>query len=294
MWRWGVNRMKDNESSSFGKWKKLTVVFAVLLVLPLITAAVVFFIGGDLLAKAQQIPVVSMILPDAEERKAKKRVEVLERRLEEAEEIIEEQETMLEMLEQQLLEKEEEIRDLWEQNEELEAESQEKRLSHEEREQRLSDLARIYAGMSASRAASILENLTLTEAALILQHMKEAEQARILARMSPQFAADLSVVLKDLDQVENPDMAALQERIVLLMESVEQAESRISIQRMVSTFEQMAPDQAARIFTAMEGEAAEFRLAATIMANMGDAQRSLILENMEPDIAKTYIRAIAE
>ncbi|MDQ0337267.1 flagellar motility protein MotE (MotC chaperone) [Caldalkalibacillus uzonensis] len=290
--------MTEHERSSFGKWKKLSLFLGLFLIILFITAAIVLWMGGqgvgELMARAQQVPVLSALLPDLEERQAKKRVEVLEQRLQEAEEQLEEKETVLALMEQQLLEKEEEVRALWEQNDELEAELKEKTLTDEEREQKLSELADVYSSMSASRAASILENLTLTEAALVLQRMDHEQQARILARMTPPFAADLTVVLKDFEQVENPDMAALQERIVLLMESVEQAESRISIQKMVSTFEQMAPGQAAQIFTAMEEDPAEFALAVTIMANMGDTPRSHILENMEPDMAKVYVRALAE
>src|SRR5690606_32053097 len=72
-------------------------------------------------------------------------------------------------LQNEVKQKETEIIQLQNQISLLEHELEEKLISHDEYQMKINDLADIYTGMSAKKAAAILENLTLNEAALLIK-----------------------------------------------------------------------------------------------------------------------------
>ena len=73
-------------------------------------------------------------------------------------------------------------------------------LNSEEYRKQIKNLAAMYAGMSASKAAPILENLTMPELVLVLYEMSSDEQGSVLAKMNPKTAADASIQLKDVNE----------------------------------------------------------------------------------------------
>jgi flagellar motility protein MotE (MotC chaperone) len=297
-----VNSLKEPKKIRSGKWKWL--IFLVAGVVVLAGAALGFIIyvldysGEDIRKALEEVPVLSWFLPDAQLKLAQERIAQLESRLEESQSLLAEQEKVLEMVEENLNQKDEEIEQLTQQNAELAAQLEDESINTEEREEQLKDLASLYASMSASRAASIMENMTLSEAALLLNHMDEDGQSQILARMDPEFAAKLTLVMKESKQVADPDMAALQERLVLLMDSMENtdehSDGKISLTKMVTTFEQMNPSQAAQILTGMEKDGTQFNLGRAILANMGESSRARVLEQMDPKTAQEYIEALSQ
>ncbi|WP_202077085.1 hypothetical protein [Caldalkalibacillus salinus] len=208
-------------------------------------------------------------------------------------------------LESKMREKDEQISELNERIATLNAEQEEDRISREAREEKIQELARMYGRMSASRAAPIIENLTLLEAAQILNEMNTQEQTALMSRLNPSFAAQVTVVIKELHTVEDVDVAALQERLhmmVGLLDAEELGEDgdnldqspRISINQMVNTYSQLPPAQAAAILEDMSGNQAEFTVATRLLSAMSDEHRSAIMGAMETDVARQYTNALID
>lgn len=80
-------------------------------------------------------------------------------------------------------------------------------------QKQVTDLAKLYAGMKASKAASIMENLTQEEMVQIFSVMNNANKTAILEKMTPKTAADVSVKLKENTTSTDLSIAALQSRL---------------------------------------------------------------------------------
>lgn len=122
-------------------------------------------------------------------------------------------------------------------------------LSTEEYRKQLRDLAAMYANMTASRAAPILENLTMPELVLVLYEMESESRGRLLERMNPKTAADASIQLKD---ISDSNRSVWEEAARAAREERTMADDPDSIQRLTSeqlaqTFAAMTPTSAATI-----------------------------------------------
>lgn len=152
--------------------------------------------------------------------------------------------------------------------------------------------------MSTSRSAAILENLTLKEAAIIMNELNTTQQSAVMAKLEPPFAANLTVVIKEMNSAQDPEIAALQERVKLLMnmfdEDAESAQATVPLNNMANTISQMPPAQAAAILVDMSQSDNEFQLGVKLLANMADANRSGIMAVMDTDVAKKYINALTK
>src|SRR5690606_29978392 len=113
-------------------------------------------------------------------------------------------------------EKDQRIAELSAHLEALQQEEAERAASSEAYAENIRSIARVYAGMRASRAAPVLENLTLSERVLVLREMTEEERVQILEKMDPAIAAETSILMKDASPVKDLQIAALQERLALV------------------------------------------------------------------------------
>jgi flagellar motility protein MotE (MotC chaperone) len=267
----------------------------------LLVGIILTFLGvnvvDSVLSTGQKVPVLSSILPEPKEPiNQDLDDQAAEPSLQEAEERASQFEQDIGRLENELAQKTEEVETLTEQMEQLKKEMQDKRLSEVERLNKLRELAQIYVGMSTSKSAAIIENLSLHEAALIINEMASKDQSAIMTKLTPTYAAKLTIVMKEMELAENPEIAALQERVNLLMNMVDNKEngngSTISIMQMVNTFSQMPPPQAATILKDMSGVQSEFELGITILANMDDAGRSAIMAVMDAETARKYTNSL--
>jgi flagellar motility protein MotE (MotC chaperone) len=269
----------------------------------LLVGIILTFLGvnvvDSVLATGHKVPGLSSILPEPKGSiYQESETQSVEQSLQEAQERATQSEQEIGLLESEIAQKTEEVAKLTEQIEQLKKEMEDKRLSEEERLNKLRELAQIYEGMSTSKSAAIIENLSLQEAALILNQMTSQDQSAIMAKLTPTYAAKLTIVMKEMELAENPEVAALQERVNLLMNMVDKQEdgegSTISIMQMVNTFSQMPPPQAATILTDMSGTDSEFQLGITILANLDDASRSAIMAAMDTDAARKYTNALVQ
>lgn len=298
-----MNEMEETEKP----YTKLEFFFYALFI-PIVFAIALFIIighfsGYNVVGKAlevgHKVPGLSSILPAKEEEESETAGVELDKvltNLEEAEDRIKNLIAEKAQLEESVSTKEAEIEALQNLIKRLEESASNQTISSEEYHSKVQELAKLYGGMSAGKAAPIIQNLTLMEAALILDRMNNTQRAGILAKMDPAFAAKLTVTLKEMDKVDHPEMAALQERIQLLMQEsnvkTEGTKNTLTIDQMANTFNQMPAGQAAGILTEMSATTADFNLATRILANMNEANRSTLIAAMPTEIARRYTKAL--
>jgi flagellar motility protein MotE (MotC chaperone) len=138
---------------------------------------------------------------------------------------------------------------------------------------RLKSLANMYAGMSARKAASILEQMTLPEMVLILYEMSADERGDILARMDPETAAAASLQLKDLSEAS---WAEFERRAsdAGANTGVEPA-SRLTAAQLADTFAAMEPASAAKILLELKKQ--NSTRAIDVLVAMTEQARSRVL-----------------
>lgn len=168
---------------------------------------------------ANKIPVVKSIVPDPAEPAASEPTEQeltvnnAKEKVDELKAQLADRETALKQVTNQNAEQEKQIAALQAQVDELQQDSSEKTITNEAYESRITSLASMYAKMTPSKAAPILENMTLEESALVLGAMPETERGKVLERMTPKKAAEVTMQLKDAETVNDREIAALQSRI---------------------------------------------------------------------------------
>lgn len=118
-------------------------------------------------------------------------------------------------------------------------------------EKSVSETSKIYAAMSPSKAAPILEKLTLSEQLLILSGMKLDNQTKILQKMSTEAAANVSILLKDEVPSRNREIKALQDRIKTLTETTQPAATPFTVNELSTSIAGMESKQAAELLLEM-------------------------------------------
>lgn len=296
-----MNLVNDEQSYSKLQWVFYIIIVPLFFITFLIVIILTFFgvnVIDPALAAGQKVPGLSAILPEPKEVVSEQSLGMVELDLQDAEKRVSQSEVEISRLEVEITQKTKEIEQLLEQLDQLKEESEEKKLSDEERSIKLRDLAAIYGGMSTSRSAAILENLTLKEAAIIMNELNTTQQSAVMAKLEPPFAANLTVVIKEMNSAQDPEIAALQERVKLLMnmfdEDAESAQATVPLNNMANTISQMPPAQAAAILVDMSQSDNEFQLGVKLLANMADANRSGIMAMMDTDVAKKYINALTK
>ncbi|WP_134700378.1 MotE family protein [Ammoniphilus sp. YIM 78166] len=178
----------------------------------------------------------------------------------------------------------------------LQKQLEEKRVTDEERQVKMNDLAKLYSSMSPSKAAPILESLSTEEAVLVLAAMKPADRVGIVAKMNPQRAGELTILLKDLRLSEKDEMAALQQRIQALTKSLAEVEkTRRDIEEMVKSFSVMNPATVADILIKMHHSSTEEKeKVLSILAKMSNQQRGTVLEQMDSELRAELISKLIE
>lgn len=287
--------------------------FTYIILLPSIFSIALFtiiatFAGFNVLEKAielgQHVPGLSKVLPAPSSSQGEgivsnestPEIDQVLNNLHSAEEEIKKLQAEKSGLEDSVNAKNEEIKALQGQISQLEKSIADKKITNEEYNATIVELSKLYGGMSPGKAAPIIQNLTLKEAALIIDKMNNDQRAALLAKMDPIFAAQLTIALKEMNAVDQPEIAALQERVQILMDEVnkktEGSTTKLTMEQLANTFNQMPVNQAAGIITEMSSSAAEFKLATKILANMSDANRSSLIAAMPTETAKRYTKAL--
>lgn len=152
---------------------------------------------------------------------------------------------------QAMKDKDQTIKDLQAKVAALEAQKVSAAKSDEEYQALITETASMYAKMSPSKAAPIMQNLTLKEQVLLLSEMKTDDRVRILEKMDAKKAAEASIYLKDAVPAKDKQIAALQERLDLNKTATATPSSAMTKQELGQTFASMTPKSAAELLVEM-------------------------------------------
>lgn len=158
---------------------------------------------------------------------------------------------------------------------ELEEKLKDKTQTEEEYANQITQLANMYAKMTPSKAAPIIEALTPKEMVLIFSMMKADSRGAILEKMDSTKAAEASMGLKDVTPVRDKEIAALQERLATNGASTAKATTSVSKTDLGQTFANMTPKSASNVLIEMNKSNPEKVLA--ILSGMDNASRSKVM-----------------
>ncbi|MDR9745071.1 MotE family protein [Paenibacillus taichungensis] len=289
----------DMEKESSGGWEKflmisIPIVFTVVLLGVLLTLFNVD-IRNNLLDVANKIPVVKDWVPDPVLDPEKKKLEKSEQQVESAE-------ATIDKLKAQVSEKETELKAAKDATttEAKKASDLQKKLDDAEKaaetaaqnpetesdyQKQIKDLAKMYADMSPSKAAPILQNMTNEEMVLLLSAMQSAARTKVLEKMDPKTAADVTMMMKDAKPSGDLALDALQSRLKKETASTSTATTtnskNLDKNQLSQTFASMSASSGAKLLLETYKLSPDKTL--TILNSVDDATRSQLLENMSTE-----------
>ena len=184
--------------------------FFYIIILPIIfisilTVTLLWFLDFDneILEKLNHIPVIEKLIDDEQfnnndilsinnsKEQFLETIDTLKKTITDKDSVIAETEKKVTL-------KDEEINLLKQQIEDLEAKLEAKKSLEQSRQERMAELAKIYANMNPQNAANIISNLSYEEAILILEQMNVDSKSSILEKMDQEKAAELTKLTIDL------------------------------------------------------------------------------------------------
>ncbi|MFE6073229.1 MotE family protein [Paenibacillus sp. NPDC057886] len=289
----------DMEKESSGGWEKflmisIPIVFTVVLLGVLLTLFNVD-IRNNLLEVANKIPVVKDWVPDPVLDPEKKKLEKSEQQVESAE-------ATIDKLKAQVSEKETELKAAKDATttEAKKASDLQKKLDDAEKaaesaaqnpetesdyQKQIKDLAKMYANMSPSKAAPIMQNMTNEEMVLLLSAMQSAARTKVLEKMDPKTAADVTMMMKDAKPSGDLALDALQSRLKKETATTSTASTtnskNLDKNQLSQTFASMSASSGAKLLLETYKLSPDKTL--TILNSVDDATRSQLLENMSTE-----------
>ncbi|MFB8373536.1 MotE family protein [Paenibacillus taichungensis] len=289
----------DMEKESSGGWEKflmisIPIVFTVVLLGVLLTLFNVD-IRNNLLEVANKIPIVKDWVPDPVLDPEKKKLEKSEQQVESAE-------ATIDKLKAQVSEKETELKAAKDATttEAKKASDLQKKLDDAEKaaetaaqnpetesdyQKQIKDLAKMYADMSPSKAAPILQNMTNEEMVLLLSVMQSAARTKVLEKMDPKIAADVTMMMKDAKPSGDLALDALQSRLKKETATTSTATTtnskNLDKNQLSQTFASMSASSGAKLLLETYKLSPDKTL--TILNSVDDATRSQLLENMSTE-----------
>jgi flagellar motility protein MotE (MotC chaperone) len=202
---------------------------------------------------------------------------------------VQELETALQKSDSVAGQKDQGLKDAEAKSTQLEEQLKTKTQSDEEYKNQITQLASIYANMSPSKAAPIIENLTLKERVLVFNMMKADKRGPILEKMDPKKAAEASIGMKDAIPVKDQEIAALQERLNINGANETASPQKVSKADLALTFANMTPKNAASVLLEMQRANSEKALG--ILTAMDNASRSKVMTALS-DLSKETAAAL--
>ncbi|MCS7461894.1 hypothetical protein N0M98_17290 [Paenibacillus doosanensis] len=280
-------------TSSYGAMERFLIWFLIPFVFTAVLLGVLltifdYDVMNGVLRAANKIPVIQNIVPDPKPKPGEAKTQTSDGQQKSAsaapspEETIQALNAKLDEKEQEidktnsaLVQRDQTIKELQQKNSELTEQMKSKAQSDEEYTAQIQQLASMYAKMTPSKAAPIMENLTQSELVLVLSMMKTDDRVKILEKMDAKKAADASILLKDQTTVKDREIAALQERLQQNSASDAKASQKISKDDLGATFANMAPKSAATVLLEMQNSNPDKVL--SILSSMDSAGRSKVL-----------------
>lgn len=294
----------EDDKESFGGFTKFLffvtpIIFTVVLLAVVLTLLSVDF-RADMISLGNKIPIVKNFVPDPEEKnaavtKTEPKEKTANDKIKELQEQIATQEAELKQANERVDQQQEQVNQL---QGKLEATAQDATLQAEadaaeqvaEYQKEVKKLANIYAGMSPSKAAAIFSNLTTEEIVQMLQAMSNENKVSILEKMDAKRAAEVSILLKDVQSSEVLAIAALQSRLKKdePNTSVTPSADGINKDALGRTFAGMNATNAAKII--LQTAKVSTDKALNILSAVDDTTRAGILEAMsKEDLKQTSV-----
>lgn len=295
----------EGAASSYGAMERFMIWFLIPFVFTAVLLGVLltmfdYDVKGSILRTLDKIPVVERLIPEsavADHSNKDSGINSLgANQTAESEPSAEEQlmnqsaelsakERQLKLMEEQVEQQKQAVSALQAENEKLKQQQQEQAVSRDEYTAKVQQLAGIYAKMSPSKAAPVIQNLTINERVLVLSMMKTDEQVKILEKMNPQIAADTSILLKDQSKAEDTQLAALQERLERLTSSPVEAGTALTDAELGATFAAMAPQSASEVLLEMQSK--NQQAVVSILKAMDSTSRSKIISAIAAESKET-------
>lgn len=211
----------ENEKQGYSAFERIMFFVTPILFTLVLLGVLLTLFNFDLRNKAldigNSIPLLKDVLPDAQTLGAEGtsdeelRSANLEQQIEKLEaELAAKDEELAEALEAKT-EQDKELADLKAENDQLKLTAE--TAVDEEYEANVKELANVYAKMSPSKAAPILETMSVEEMAFVLGSMAPNSRAKILEKMTPETAAEVTMQLKNAVTSKDLDISALQEEL---------------------------------------------------------------------------------
>ncbi|MDQ0193490.1 MotE family protein [Paenibacillus wynnii] len=290
------NEMELDNEESAGKFERfLFLMIPIIFTLVLLGVLLTLFnmdIRNNVLTLANKIPIVEKWVPDPvtdpaldEKQQAEEQAASSETTIKELKAKLAEQSETLKKVTEEKVAQETQVQALQSQIkgiEESAAATKEDTVSEEDAYQKqVTDLAKLYAGMKASKAAPIMENLTTEEMVQIFSVMNNASKTAILEKMTPETAAEVSVKLKENTTSTDLSIAALQSRLKKesgTTASTSGSSTNLDKEKLNQTFTTMPAAEAAKLLSEMYKISPD--KVVTILSSVGDSVRSSILGEM--------------
>lgn len=290
----------DIEKESGSGWEKflmisIPIVFTVVLLGVLLTLFNVD-IRNNALELAKKIPVVKNWVPDPVLDPEKEKLEKSEKQVESAE-------ATIEKLKSQVTAKEAELKaakdaataetqktaDLQKKLDDANKATETAAASEPETEsdyqKQIKSLAKMYADMSPSKAAPILQNMTNEEMVLMLSAMQSTARTKVLEKMDPKTAADVTMLMKDAKPSGDLALDALQSRLkketARTTTTTGTNSKNLDKNQLSQTFASMSASSGAKLLLETYKISPDKTL--TILNSVNDATRSQLLENMSKE-----------
>ncbi|MEK3905215.1 MULTISPECIES: MotE family protein [unclassified Paenibacillus] len=156
---------------------------------------------------------------------------------------------------------------------------------------KVTDLAKLYAGMKASKAAPIMENLTTEEMVQIFSVMNNASKSAILEKMDAKKAADVSIKLKETTNSTDMAIAALQSRLKQEAgTATPKPSANLDQEKLGQTFTSMPAADAAVLLGSMYSLSPDKVI--TVLNTVSDSVRSSILGEMTKKDSKQTAKIV--
>lgn len=279
-------------STSYGGMERFLIWFLIPFVFTAVLLGVLltifdYDVMNNVLRTAKNIPVISSVVPEpktkaADVKQTDKKPSGGQAAAPTAEENVQALGAQLEQKDQELkksdaviLQRDQTIKELQSKNSALEEQTKSKALSDEEYTAQIQQLATIYAKMSPSKSAPIMENLTIPEMVLVLSSMKTDDKVKILEKMDAKKAAEASILLKDQSTAKDKQIAALQERLKQAVVPDTKASQKLSKDDLGATFSNMTPKSAAIVLMEMQNSNPDKVI--SILSSMESTGRSKII-----------------
>lgn len=291
------NELELENEGAAGKFERfLFLMIPIIFTLVLLGVLLTLFnmdIRNNVLGVANKIPFVEKLVPDPavspaqnEEQTAEEQVASSETTIKELKAQLSRQAADLQKVADEKAAQETQVKALQSQidgMEEAAAVTEEDAVSEEDAYQKqVADLAKLYAGMKASKAAPIMENLTTEEMVQIFSVMNNASKTAILEKMTPKTAADVSIKLKETATSTDLAIAALQSRLKKEAGTTAPAASgnsaNLDKEKLNQTFSSMPAANAAKLLGEMYIISPD--KVVTILSTVSDTVRSSILGEM--------------